>query len=65
MDQQKTPWDHDKVWNAIHILSDIRAAYSIFDPEERARYNALSTGIEALREVIGVNGKGEEQIQHQ
>ena len=43
----------DEVWNAIHELSDIRAAYSVFDPDESKKYHALSMGIEALRSVIG------------
>lgn len=45
-------WDHNKVWNAIHELSDIRAAYNVFDMEDRKKYRALSMGIEALRMAI-------------
>lgn len=45
-------WNHDEVWNAIHELSDIRAAYNVFDMEERKKYHALSMGIEALKAVI-------------
>lgn len=56
MDQQKAPWNHNEVWNAIHELSDIRAAYNVFDMEERKKYHALSMGIEALRMVIGEVG---------
>ena len=43
----------DEVWNAIHELSDIRAAYNVFDMEDRKKYHALSMGIEALRMAIG------------
>ena len=46
-------WNHNEVWNAIHELSDIRAAYNVFDMEERKKYHALSMGIEALRMAIG------------
>lgn len=42
----------DEVWNAIHELSDIRAAYSVFDPNESKKYHALSMGIKALKAVI-------------
>lgn len=46
-------WNHNEVWNAIHELSDIRAAYNVFDMEDRKKYHALSMGIEALRMAIG------------
>lgn len=46
-------WNCEEVWNAIHELSDIRAAYNVFDMEERKKYRALSMGIEALKVVIG------------
>lgn len=41
-----------KLMAAIHELSDIRAQYSVFDPEERLKYNACSLGIDALRKAI-------------
>lgn len=46
-------WNREEVWNVIHELSDIRAAYNVFDMEKRKKYHALSMGIEALRMVIG------------
>lgn len=34
--------------NPVSILSEIRAEYNLFDPEEELRYRALSMAIEAL-----------------
>lgn len=45
-------WSREEVWNTIHELSDIRAAYNVFDVEERKKYRALSMAIEALKAVI-------------
>ena len=49
----KVNWNREEVWEAIRELSDIRAAYSLFDDEGRDKYHACSLGIKALREVIG------------
>lgn len=34
--------------NPVSVLSEIRAEYNLFDPEEELRYRALSMAIEAL-----------------
>lgn len=48
-------WDKEEVWEAIHILSDLRGEISVFEKEERRFYHAYSLAIKALREVIGEN----------
>lgn len=40
-----------EIWDAIHTLSDIRAGYNLFDPNDAEKYEACSIGILALREV--------------
>lgn len=42
----------ENLWDVISELSDIRAGYSVFDDEERAKYHALSVAIEKLREEL-------------
>jgi hypothetical protein len=42
----------ENLWNVISELSDIRASYSVFDDEERAKYHALSVAINKLREEL-------------
>lgn len=44
-----------EIWNAIHTLSDIRAGYNLFDPNDAEKYEACSIGILALREVAGID----------
>lgn len=44
-----------EIWDAIHTLSDIRAGYNLFDPNDVGKYEACSMGILALREVAGVD----------
>ena len=46
-----------EIWDAIHTLSDIRAGYNLFDPNDAEKYEACSMGILALREVAGVDKK--------
>ena len=46
-------WDKEEVWDAIWILSDLRAQYNVFDKKGREKYHACSLAIKALREVIG------------
>lgn len=40
-----------EIWDAIHTLSDIRAGYNLFDPNDVEKYEACSMGILAMREV--------------
>jgi len=47
--------DDIDVEKEIKILSDLRSKYSIFNPEERPKYDALNIAIEALK-LIGGNG---------
>lgn len=42
-------WDEEEVWNAISVISSIRAKCSLFKREQRSK----SMAIRALREVIG------------
>lgn len=42
----------ENLWDVISELSDIRAGFSVFDDEERAKYHALSVAIEKLREEL-------------
>ncbi len=44
-----------EIWDAIHTLSDIRAGYNLFDPDDAEKYEACSMGILALREVAGID----------
>lgn len=44
-----------EIWDAICILSDIRAGCNLFDPNDVEKYEACSMGILALREVAGVD----------
>lgn len=44
-----------EILDAIHTLSDIRAGYNLFDPNDVEKYEACSMGILALREVAGVD----------
>lgn len=46
-----------EIWDAIHTLSDIRAGYNLFDPNDAEKYEACSMGILALRDVAGVDKK--------
>lgn len=46
-------WNREEVWDAIHVLSDIRAGYSLFDDEERSKHHACCLAIQALRKAIG------------
>lgn len=39
----------DDGWRAIQILLDMRAGYSIFDPEDAKKYRALSEGINSIK----------------
>lgn len=44
-----------EILDAIHALSDIRAGYNLFDPDEAEKYEACSMGILALREAAGID----------
>jgi hypothetical protein len=46
-------WDEEEVWDAISVISSIRAKCSVFKREQRSKYHACSMAIRALREVIG------------
>lgn len=41
--------DKSEVWDAIHLLSDIRAQYDVFDKAEHEKYHACSLAIQALK----------------
>jgi hypothetical protein len=42
----------ENLWEVISELSDIRASFSAFNEEERAKYHALSVAINKLREEL-------------
>ena len=44
-------WDEEEVWDAISVISSIRAKCSVFKREQRSKYHACSMAIRALREV--------------
>ena len=46
-------WDREEVWEAIREISDIKAQYDLFDPEQRPKHHVCNLAIKALREVIG------------
>lgn len=45
-------YTEEKIWDAIHELSDIRAGYNLFDEKELSKSQACSMGIFALRKML-------------
>lgn len=42
--------NEEKLWDAIHTMSDIRAGYSLFNINEADKHSACGLAIRALRE---------------
>lgn len=45
-------YTEEKIWDAIHELSDIRAGYNLFDEKDLNKYGACCTAIWALRKML-------------
>jgi hypothetical protein len=45
-------WNKLEIWTAIHKLTDMREKYDACSEEERPNYNALTVGIDALKEIM-------------